>query len=87
VKQPLRVLARQPFLHLLGLTPTFLTAFLTVQGRCVVEALLDTVADTVIVVFGLDQLDRDVRLVVENTKSAFFALPRVTSLPRTPLVK
>ena len=37
-----------------------------IQRRGIVEALLDAVADAVIVVLGLDQRDRDVRLVVEN---------------------
>jgi hypothetical protein len=38
----------------------------TKEGRGTVEALLDAVADGVIVVHRRDQRDRDIRLVVEN---------------------
>ena len=41
-----------------------------VERRGVVEALLHPVADAVVVVLGLDQRDRDVRLVVEDVVGA-----------------
>ncbi len=60
-----------------------------VERRRIVEALLHAVADAVGVVLGLDQRERDVRLVVENDVG-LLGLAAVTSLPRTmirPLVK
>src|ERR1700730_6588610 len=36
------------------------------EGRCVIEGLLHAIADAVVIVLGLDDRDRDVRLVVEN---------------------
>ena len=41
-----------------------------VEGRGILESLLHAVADGVVVVFGLDEGDGDVRLVVEDVVGA-----------------